>query len=278
MNTLANTLGQFSAVIRTCAEFEQDALVCPNYPAQRGVGVYRNNYRGNLHDTLAGAYPVIRQLVGEEFFRLLAKRFIEQHPSRSGNLHRYGGEMAEFLAHFENTRHLAYLPDMARLEWAYHRAYFADDAARFDLTRLASVPPESYAGLRWQLHPSCTLLATAFPVAAIWRAHQESAGADFNIDLDSGGDNLLVYRNGLSVNIIDIPAASLHWLEQLRQDIGMGAATESTLAAYPEFDLGTALQHWLANGVLVDFETLNATPAQAGVQLFNDTGFRPAPE
>ena len=68
---------------------------------------------------------MIHQLVGEEFFRLLAKRFIEQHPSHSGNLHRYGSEMAEFLMHFENTQHLAYLPDVARLEWAYHLAYFA---------------------------------------------------------------------------------------------------------------------------------------------------------
>jgi hypothetical protein len=254
MNNWADTLARFSSVIRTGAEFEHDAILSPNYPVQRGVEVYRNNYRGNLHDTLAGAYPVLRQLVGEEFFRLLAKRFIELHPSRSGNLHRYGSEMAEFLTHFENTLHLSYLPDMARLEWVYHRAYFADDAPRFDLTRLASVPPESYAGLHWQLHPSCTLLATAYPVAAIWQAHQGAANTDFNIDLDSGGDSLLVYRNDLSVDIVRIAPASLHWLEQLQQDIGMGSATETTLAVFPDFDLGTALQHWLAQGVLIDFD------------------------
>ena len=45
-----------------------------------------------------------------------------------------------------NTQHLAYLPDVARLEWAYHRAYFADDVPSFDLTRLANIAPDSYAG------------------------------------------------------------------------------------------------------------------------------------
>ena len=90
MSNWDETLTQFSAVIRTGAEFAPGALNCPRYDEERGVGVYRNNYRGNLHDTLASEYPVIRQLVGEDFFRLLAKRFIERHSSHSGNLHCYG--------------------------------------------------------------------------------------------------------------------------------------------------------------------------------------------
>jgi hypothetical protein len=253
MSTWADTLAQFSTVIRTGAEFEQDAIICPNYPAQRGIGVYRNNYRGNLHDTLAGAYPVLRQLVGDEFFRLLAKYFIERHPSRSGNLHRYGSEMFEFLTHFENTQHLAYLPDMAQLEWAYHRAYFADDVAPFDLTRLAGISPDSYAGLLWQLHPGCTLLTTAYPVAAIWQAHQSGSPSDFHINLDAGGDSLLVYRHELNVEIVSIAPSSLHWLEQLQHSIPMGSTTESTLSIHPDFDLATTLRHWLAQGLLIDF-------------------------
>jgi hypothetical protein len=252
MSDWADTFARFSAVIRTGAGFDEGAIACPNYPAARGIEVYRNNYRGNLHDALAGAYPVIRQLVGEEFFRFLAKRFIEGYPSRSGNLHRYGGELAEFLTRFENTRHLPYLPDMARLEWAWHRAYFAPDAAPFDPARLARIPPEAYAGLRLRLHPACTLLVTGFPVAAIWRAHQDDA--DFRIDLDRGGEHLLVHRKDLRPDIAGIAPAELYWLAQLQQDIAMGAATEATLAAHPDFDVAAALRRWLAQGVLVDFE------------------------
>ena len=253
MNNWDETLAHFSAAIRTGAVLAPGALNCPHYAEERGIGVYRNNFRGNLHDTLASAYPVLRQLVGEDFFRLLAKRFIEQQASRSGNLHRYGSEMAEFLAQFENTQHLVYLPDMARLEWAYHRAYFADDVPPFDLARLANIAPDAYAGLRWQLHPSCTLLTTAYPVAAIWQAHQEIEAADFNIDLLSGGDRLLVYRKDLSVDIVRIAPASLHWLAQLQQGTGMGDATETTSSAHPDFDVATTLQHLIAQGVLVNF-------------------------
>lgn len=255
MNNRDDTLARFSAAIRGGTTFSPGEIICPRYTGERGVAVYRNNYRGNLHDTLASAYPVIRQLVGEDFFRLLAKHFIGQHASRSGNLHRYGSEMAEFLTHFEQTLHLVYLPDMARLEWAYHRSYFADNAPPFDLSRLANVAPDSYAGLHWQLHPSCALLTTAYPVAAIWQAHQDGVNGDFNIDLQSGGDSLLVYRNGLNVDIVRIAPASLQWLDQLRQNIGMGDATEATLSVHPDFNVATTLQHWIAQGVLVDFDT-----------------------
>jgi len=260
MTTWTDTLAQFSAVIRTGADFSPGAIHCPHYAAERGIEVYRNNYRGNLHDTLADAYPVIRQLVGEAFFRLLARRYIEQNPSRSGNLHHYGSAMAEFLTHFENTRHLAYLPNVARLEWAYHRAYFADDVPPFNFERLASVAPDSYPDLRWHLHPSCALLAAAFPIAAIWQAHQDGASADFNIIFDSSGEQLLVYRNGLSLEISRIAPEVYHWLAQLQQGMAMGAATDATLSAYPDFDLATTLRHWLARGVLVDFEYTQENP------------------
>lgn len=254
MNGWTDTLQRFSAAIRTGSGFAPGEIVCPRYPEQRGIEVYRNNYRGNLHDALAGAYPVMRQLVGEEFFRLLARRYIERHPSSSGDLHRYGDEMAAFLAHFAPVRHLAYLPDMAKLEWAYHRAYFADDVAPFDLARLAGVAPEAYAALVWHLHPSCTLLASAFPVMSIWQAHQDGLPNGLDIDLNSGDASLLVYRSGLHVTILGIAPDDHCWLEQLQQGNTLASATETTLSVHPGFDLADTLRRWLEPGVLADFD------------------------
>src|SRR4249920_487482 len=47
-------------------------------------------YRGNVHaaweKALANAYPVVRALVGEEFFGGLARAYGRAHPSNSGDL------------------------------------------------------------------------------------------------------------------------------------------------------------------------------------------------
>lgn len=258
MKAWVDTLRRFSANIRTGTSFTAEEMDCSNYEIARGIDVYRNNYRGNLHDSLAGAYPVIGQLVGAIFFRSLAARFIERHASRSGNLHHYGSEMADFLAHFEPVSHLIYLPDVARAEWAYHLAYFSDDVPAFDLNRLAAVAEESYPELRWHLHPSCSLLASVYPIARIWQMHQDGAPDDMEIDLESGGDRMLIYRNGLQSQIIRITAAEYHCLQLIEKGEALGLAFESTLPAYPEFDLVNSLRHWLEQSILTDFELSNS--------------------
>ena len=223
-----------------------------NYSVDVAIEVYRNNYRGNLHDALAGAYPVIEQLVGKDFFRLLTRNFIGEHVSRGGNLHHYGAEMASLVAAFEPARELAYLPDIAALEWACHCAYFAEDAATLDLGKLAQIPPEKYADLIVPVHPSCQVVFSRYPIAAIWHAHQPGAPADFHIDLDSGSCNALVNRKEDIVVVNEMRDDDAAWLRSIQAGNSLGTATDTTLKRYPDFDLQSALRSLLQAGVLVD--------------------------
>jgi len=224
-----------------------------NYSSKIAIEVYRNNYRGNLHDALAGAYPVIMQLVGGDFFRHLARNYIAQFPSRSGNLHQYGGEMAEFLSIFEPAQDLVYLPDVATLEWACHRSYFAEDAELLDITRLAQVPPEQYANLILHVHPSCHLILSRYPVATIWHAHQPGSDKDFHIDLDKGPCNALVIRNNDQVSVNELSSAEAEWMQSILSGNALGIATAGTLERFPDFNLQTALAKLVKQGVLSDF-------------------------
>ena len=224
-----------------------------HYSVATAIDVYRNNYRGNLHDTLAGAYPVIKQLVGDEFFRFMAKRFMEKYPSRSGNLHRYGAEMADFVAAFEPAQGLPYLPDVAALEWACHRAYFAEDAPGLDIARLAQIPPGQYSDLVLHIHPSCHTVRSRYPIIAIWRAHQPGAGVDFQIDLDSGASIALVGRKDDVVTVNELSEADAGWLQAIQAGTTLGEATAATLEHHPDFDLQAALLNLVAQGVLTDF-------------------------
>lgn len=230
-----------------------------SYSLETALGVYRNNYRGNLHDALAGAYPVLEQLVGKDFFRLLAREFIGQHLSRSGNLHHYGAEMAAFVATFEPARSLPYLSDMVALEWACHCAYFAEDEIPLDIAKLAQVAPENYSELILHLHPACHLLRSAYPVAEIWHAHQPGATNDFRINLDSGASNALVSRQADIVAVRELSAADAAWLHEIQAGTQLGEATAATLEDHPEFDLQAALLNLVAQGVFTSF-SLNTLP------------------
>jgi hypothetical protein len=230
-----------------------------HYAVDVAIEVYRNNYRGNLLDTLAGAYPVIEQLVGKDFFRLMARKFIKQYPSRSGNLHLYGVEMAEFVASFGPAQGLPYLPDVAALEWACHRAWFADDAATLDIAKLAQLPPEQYSNLILHMHPACHLVCSRYPIAAIWHAHQSSANRDFHIDLDSGPCFALVNRKDNVVQVSELTEADAAWLQRIQTGTPLGEACAATLERYPEFDLQTMLLNLAAQDVLSNFNLRTKT-------------------
>ena len=142
------------------------------FPAARHLQVYRNNVFESLVGALKAVYPVVERLVGTGFFAYAADGYIRHHPPASGNLHDFGDSFAGFLAGFEPARALAYLPDVARLEWAWHRAFHAADRAPLALERLAAVPPERYGQVRFRLHPSAQFIASDYPLLRIWEVNQ----------------------------------------------------------------------------------------------------------
>jgi hypothetical protein len=222
------------------------------YSADVAVDVYRNNYHENLQDALAGAYPVIKQLVGDDFFRTMAREFIQHHPSCSGNLHHYGAELANFVATFSPARELAYLADVAQLEWACHVAYFAPDEESHVLSKLAEISTEQYANVIFQTHLASQIICSAYPIVKIWHAHQPRVEPNFQIDLEQGGDCVLVSRVADAVQVNEILASEANWLRQIQQGVCLGDATDSVLAQGGEFDLQATLIKLVIQNVLVD--------------------------
>ncbi|HEX8405719.1 MAG TPA: DUF692 family protein, partial [Duganella sp.] len=104
--------------------------------------LYRGNLSATWDKTLSAAYPVVRMLVGEEFFGGLSKAYGRAHPSGSGDLNVFGAHFDEFLRHFPHVADYPYLPDMATLEWALHRAHYAPAAQGVTARQLAAVSPE----------------------------------------------------------------------------------------------------------------------------------------
>lgn len=223
------------------------------FPAARLLQVYRHNVFESLAGALKAVYPVVERLVGTGFFAYAADSYIRAHPPTSGNLHDFGERFADFLAAFAPAQHLTYLPDVARLEWAWHRAFHAAEHAPLALERLAAVAPAAYAALRFALHPSVHLLASDYPLRRIWQVNQPGYAGDPAVDLAEGGVRLLIARPGLDVGIETLNAGDHALLRGFAAGQDFGAASQAALAAQPEYDLPAALRNYVARGVVVDF-------------------------
>lgn len=211
--------------------------------------IYRNNVFISLTGALADVYPVVQRLVGEKFFAQLARRYIGAHPSRSGNLHDFGRHFAAFMLQMEELRGLPYLPDVASLEWACHEAFHGPEAAAFDFTQVTD--PQN---AKPRLHPAARLLPSRYPVLAIWEANQ--AQQPGLVDLDAGGDWLVVLRRDLQIEILRSTPGEFALLAALRDGMALGEACEAALAAEPALDLSAAMGRFVTHGLL----TQGATP------------------
>ena len=169
-------------------------------PAAR-IAVYRNNVLGNYRRALAATYPVLRRLVGGPIFDAAIVAFVRAHPSRHGDVNRYGGELARFLETYPPAREPPYLPDIARLEWAIDQANIAADAAALDLAALAAV--RSIGSVNCALH--CThrhrSLDRGIRYSASGRSINPVTPGMGRVDPGEGGDALLVRRASDGVTI-----------------------------------------------------------------------------
>ncbi|HSK38185.1 MAG TPA: DNA-binding domain-containing protein, partial [Arenibaculum sp.] len=141
-------------------------------PAAPRFAVYRNNVAVGLAAALAARFPVVARLVGEDFFRAMARAYVERHKPASPLLFEYGDEFPGFVAAFGPASVLPYLPDVARLEAAWSRAYHAADARPLDLGDLAAMAPDDLSAVRLAPHPSAAVVRSGHPVGAIWQAHR----------------------------------------------------------------------------------------------------------
>jgi hypothetical protein len=220
--------------------------------AEGGLEVYRRTVAANLAGALRETYPVTRRLVGDAFFAEAARRFALERPSRSGDLHEFGGALAAFLEAYAPARPLAYLPDVARLEWSVHESRHAADAAPLDFAALARVPAERQGALRFTLHPSVRLVSSAHPVCAIWHANQPQR--DGTLEGDGGAQCALVWREDLAVSVEAVEPAEFAFLSLLANGATFDAACASMGDAEVARLAAPALARYATRAIVTGFE------------------------
>jgi hypothetical protein len=184
--------------------------------AAEQFNVYRNNVAINLTGALRLAYPVIDKLVGPDFFDGAARAFIAQYPPRTACLDDYGGEFPDYLTSFPAAAALAYLPDVARLEWAVNTALHAPDAPAVRPDALADLAAGGHGRVRFLPHPSVRLLSIRYPADAIWRAvldGDEVALGTIAIKIEPSW--LIVQRQGSGIVIVHLDEDEANWTSLL---------------------------------------------------------------
>nr|WP_307729216.1 DUF692 family multinuclear iron-containing protein [Massilia agrisoli] len=216
-------------------------------------GLYRGNLTVTWDKVLSAAYPVIRQLLGDEFFTALSRAFGMAHPSVDADLNNFGAGFAAFLERFEHVAQYPYLPDMARFEWALHRSHFAPDAQPVTAAQLGSLDPTRFEAARAALHPACTLFASDWAILPLWQAHQAGSGVGFPQDMAQPSCGVIA-RPRWKTEVAALPASAFAALKVLGEGGNVGAALDAAFAIDDDFDVPAHLAQWMALGVFSSLE------------------------
>ena len=217
------------------------------------LDLYRHHVFTSLTAVLASAYPVVCRLLDQRFFAYAADAFIRRHPPAGPCLFEYGAELAGFLAAFPACRHLEYLPDVARLEWALNVAAHAADAVPITPSALERIAGGRVGELRFAFDPALSLLRSPWPIDRIWRANQAVVGAEPVVDLTAGGVCLEVCRQDDVVGFRGLTEADFTLRRALLDGERLDAAAETARAVDPALDLAGLLRALLQDHVLVGF-------------------------
>lgn len=223
--------------------------------AARRFAVYRNNVYASLIDVLAGRFRAAARLVGDDFFRAMARLYVEETPPGSPVLLRYGADFAAFVAGFPPASAVPYLGDVVRLEWAWHEAYHAQDAVPLPLSALTDVG-ETAAEAVLTLHPSLRVVRSAYPVVTIWELALRE-GRDEPARLPADGEDALVVRPELDVEVRRLPSGGAVFVQALSESVTLEDAAKRASGAEPAFDLAANLSGVMSSRAIVGVAARN---------------------
>ena len=231
-------------------------------PSARRFAVYRNNVIVGLIDAIGDNFPAVRRIVGEDFFRAMARAYVTVEPPRSPVLLAYGESFPDFIAGFEPAAPLPYLADVARIERAWTEAYHAAEAEPLSAEAFAACAPDDAAGLRLVVHPSLRLVRSRFPAVTIWRMNVAD-GVPAPVDFASDGEDALVLRPEAEVEARIVAPGGAAFIGALAARRTLAEAAEAAFRASDRFDLPGHLAALIAMGAFVGVEAAEKPSAPA---------------
>jgi hypothetical protein len=211
-------------------------------PLARGLSIYRTNVSSALLMAMEETYPKIRKLLGPKHFSSLCRLYQGAAPQAGRDLNAYGADFADILAATDLVETHPPLPDLARLEWTLHQAFYAADDEPASERDVAEVIVQGAGGARLSLRASARLVSSRWPVAEMFEKIERGArlGSE-EAEAVERNETLLVFKDRFLVRISAVEPG----LHDLVSGLARGAALDAIAHAYDRLGAPRLFGHGL---------------------------------
>jgi hypothetical protein len=222
---------------------------------QKGMGVYRNNYRSSLVEALRNTYERTQNWVGEGAFRRAAAHHVIANPPGSWTLDDAGAGFDQTCVElFANDPEVA---ELAWLEWTMLEAFTAMDETPIDAGGFGKATQEfadeDWANMRLRFLPGTQVRILAHDLRAIWKAlgEEKLVRPDFSLKQPGG---CVVWREGERPTFLMIDAEEVRMLALMLEGASYGDACMTMAGDGDPSDAamraGAMLGRWLNEGMI----------------------------
>jgi hypothetical protein len=174
MSELETIQKQFqSAVMSSEQELPDFFVSTKKVSAEQRFEIYSEAYRLRLIECLEANYPILARHLGEDNFFELGMGYLYEYPSQHPSVRWFGDQLPEFIAETEKYGQNNFLIELAKLEWILTLVFDAADAPILSFADCAEIPPENWANLSFEFHPSLYRLDLEWNTVEIWEAYNQ---------------------------------------------------------------------------------------------------------
>lgn len=227
-----------------------------------GLRAYQLNAQATAQRVIAGQFPTLLAMLGDDALKALALILWQEAPPSCGDLGEWGAALPDLISRHADLQAWPWLADCARLDWARHQCERAADVS-LDTPSLNLLAEAEPVQLHMALKPCVQLVASDWPVVALWEAHQGPAEAHeeaARLALQGGSTGeVVIWRNPWLLETAPMPPEAAQWMRTLitQQDQPLSALLDQAPAG---FDFSAWLNQAIAQGWLW---RLSATADQA---------------
>ena len=240
----SQTQQDFATYIR-----DPDNAVAIDNIETRRMKIYSELFYNNVQGFAASAFPVIRQLLGDEVWHEMVRDFMITHHCKTPLFHEISREFLDYLNNERDTSNdPIFIKELAHYEWVELALSFAAE----DYISTPIEAEQDCLDLKLSLSPLALSLAYHYPVHQISPAFQPDSPADNPVFL-------LAYRNDNdAVVFVELNPVSARLLDLINNGFdGLTAAqqiADEMQHPNPEIVIDGArslINDWLAKGVLI---------------------------
>ncbi|WP_191602777.1 DNA-binding domain-containing protein [Marinomonas algicola] len=249
MNSLADYFNVFSYYLKT-GENEGISGFLEEDNNTEVISIYRNGFIKSCLSALKANYPSVVNLLGDDYFSQIAKKYIFEFPPMHASLIHYGEGFSDFL--LSEITDLAYLKSFSLLDQCWSCSLHSKESDVWDIGRVNRMISEGVdlSQLPVTLVESAHVIHLDYNVFDTWIFLKNNNVLTQPIALSQEVQSILIWRCAGEVRVRVLEPLDRMILDTLKTGANLEVVTSNALKIESHFDVSTYFSELLQNRLL----------------------------